>query len=338
MPCLPPSFRTSSTALLACALLTACPGPGPEPEPEASWEIAYAGDESFGALLSVWGPSADDLYAVGGNPDLGGMLHWDGSEWSEQALPESLALTNWVFGVDDVLWVAANGGQVARRDASGEWSTMQLESTEDLWGIWASGPDDVYTVGGTPVLGEGPVLAHFDGSAWTELEIPPLDRESDSMFKVWGTGPDDVFVVGRKGIVLHYDGSSWEQQLAGTTSDLISLWGTGPDEIVAVGGRSNGVIARYDGSSWTSETLSSPGLNGVWVDSSGTAFAVGNEGLAIEIEAGSFDYVELDRSTRPDVLHGAFGFEDGSRIGVGGNLLLAPSGPWTGVILQYMQP
>ena len=181
------------------------------------------------------------------------------------------------------------------------------------------------------------MLSHFDGTEWTPAELPELDRELDALFKIWGSGPDDVFAVGRYGVILHYDGSTWEQQLAGTSSDLISLWGTGPGEIVAVGGRSSGVIARYDGQSWSSETIGMlPGLNGVWVNNTGTAFAVGLEGFALEIPAGTFDYVELDRSVRPDVLHGAFGFADGSRVGVGGNLLFSP--PWTGVIVQFMQP
>ncbi|MCA9684458.1 MAG: hypothetical protein KC457_19850, partial [Myxococcales bacterium] len=134
---------------------------------------------------------------------------------------------------------------------------------------------------------------------------------------------------------FHFDGSAWTQQLAGTSRDLISLWGTGPDEIISVGGRANGIIARYDGSAWSSETIGElPGLNGVWMAEDGTAFAVGVDGIVIEIEPGGFEWTELDRSVRPDTLHGAFGLADGSRFAVGGNLLFSP--PWTGVIVQWL--
>ena len=332
-----PLRALSAGLLIAFAgSLTACET-DPEPmEPEAEWEVGHQASKDFGTLLSVWGPDPSNVYSVGGNPTAGAMLHWDGSEWSQQALPDGFPLANWVFGVDggEVLWVSGNDGMVARRGADGSWETMDLGTMSDLWGIWGTADDDMYAVGGdTP--GDEPVIGHWDGSAWTLAELPETDRDYDALFKVWGTGPDNVFAVGQKGVVFHYDGSAWTQQLAGTTSDLISLWGTGPDEIIAVGGRSNGVIARYDGSEWSSETIGMlPGLNGVWIDSEGTSFAVGIEGYAIEIPAGTFDFEELDRSARPDVLHGAFGFDDGTRFGVGGSLLFSP--PWTGIIVQLI--
>jgi photosystem II stability/assembly factor-like uncharacterized protein len=329
-------FRRSAHVCAVAALLAVC-GCETEPDPpEPEWEIGLETDESVGVLLSAWGPSPSEIYAVGGNPDAGAMLRFDGSEWTNETLPEGFPLANWVYGVDggQILWVSGNDGMVARRGVDGSWTTMDLGTLSDLWGIWGPADDDMYVVGGD-IPGDGPVLAHFDGVDWTMLEIPMLDRQLDALFKVWGTGPDDVFAVGRTGVILHWDGSAWTQQLAGTASDLISLWGTGPDEVVAVGGRSAGIIARYDGSAWTSETIGMlPGLNGVWLDSEGTGFAVGVDGLVIEIPAGTFDTVELDRSARLDVLHGAFGFDDGTRVGVGGSLNSSP--PWTGVIVQYL--
>ncbi|PRQ05743.1 hypothetical protein ENSA5_00630 [Enhygromyxa salina] len=328
--------RPQSLACLALAVLLG--GCEPEPAPEPAWEIGFEADESFGALLSAWGPSPTELYAVGGNPERGAMIRFDGDAWSEQALPEGFPLANWVFGLPaeggTTLWVAGNEGMAARRDVDGSWTTMDLGTTGPLWGIWGTADSNMWAVGGS-IPGDEPILAHYDGSAWTMVPIPALDRELDALFKVWGTSSTQVFAVGHSGVILHYDGSEWTQQLAGTASDLISLWGTGPNEIVAVGGRSNGVIARYDGQAWRSETIGMlPGLNGVWLDSEGTGFAVGVEGLVIEIPAGTFDYEELDRSARPDVLHGAFGFDEGARVGVGGNLLFSP--PWTGVIVQYL--
>lgn len=312
-------------------LLGACE---PDPEPTPSWTIGLERDEQFGALLSVWGPARTEIYAVGGNPDAGAMVQFDGERWTDVALPDGFPLANWVYGIDGDLWLAGNEGQVAHRDAQGSWETMDLGTQSSLWGIWGAANDDVWTVGGD-IPGDEPILAHWDGAAWTVETIPALDREFDALLKVWGTGADDVFAVGHRGVILHYDGSAWTQQLAGTTTDIISLWGTGPDEIVAVGGRANGMIARWDGSAWTSETIGMlPGLNGVWVDADGTGFAVGGEGVAIEIAAGSFEWTELDRSTRPNTLHGAFGLADGARFGVGGSLLYSP--PWTGVIVQYL--
>lgn len=322
-------------AWLLAVLLPAC-----APDPEPRWTIGLERDAEFGALLSVWGPRRAEVYAVGGNPESGAMARFDGERWVDDALPDGFPLANWIYGVADssgqpgtVLWVAGNNGQIARRDVDGHWTVMALATDSTLWGIWGAADDDMWTVGGS-IPGDQPILAHWDGHAWTAAIIPDLDREFDALFKVWGTGPDNLFAVGQHGVILHYDGQAWAQQLAETSADLISLWGSGADDIVAVGGRANGLIARYDGQSWTSEAVEMlPGLNGVWLDGSGTGFAVGTDGVVIEITAGSFDWTLLDRSARPATLHGAFGLADGSRFGVGGSLMFSP--PWTGVVVQF---
>ena len=330
-----PSLPRLLLAALASLPVLACE---PDPQPAAAWTIAATRDTEFGALLSVWGPSRSEIYAVGGNPDAGAMLRFDGEAWVDDSVPDGFPLANWVFGFEaeggTILWLAGNTGQVARRDAAGAWTTMDLGTDSALWGIWGTSDTDVWTVGGT-IPGDDPVLAHWDGDAWTRVNLPEVDREFDALLKVWGTGPDDVFAIGHRGVILHWDGAAWTQQLAGTTADIVSLWGTGPDEILAVGGRANGVLARYDGAAWTSETIGMlPGLNGVWLDADGAGFAVGVEGVAIEIEPGGFEWTVVDRSARPDTLHGAFGLADGARFGVGGNLLFSP--PWTAVVVQTL--
>lgn len=87
----------------------------------------------------------------------------------------------------------------------------------------------------------------WDGAARQRAVRPALDREVRAFFKVWGTGPDHVFAVGAKGVIARWDGTAWQQQLAGTPRDFVSLWGRAPDDIIAVGGRANGMVARYDG-------------------------------------------------------------------------------------------
>jgi len=320
---------------LSLVLLSACE---PEPSPEPAWAIGLERGQEFGALLSVWGPSPSEVYAVGGNPEAGVMVRFDGAAWRDEALPANFPLANWVYGVptgsETVLWVAGNDGQVARRGPAGEWTQMDLGTPSALWGIWGAADDDMWTVGGN-IPGTDPILAHWDGQAWARVTIPALDREFSALLKVWGTGPTNVFAVGHRGVILHYDGQAWTQELAGTTADIVSLWGTGPAEIVAVGGRSNGMIARYDGQAWTSETIGIlPGLNGVWLADDGAGFVVGTDGVALELAPGGFEWSLVDRSTRPDTLHGAFGLSNGSRFGVGGNLMFSP--PWTGVIVQLL--
>jgi hypothetical protein len=335
MTCIRGANRPACTlALLACA--TACNGdPPPDPEPP-SFELALETDD--GALLSVWGESADDVWAVGGQPrtdDMtpgqGLLLHWDGEAWSTETLPADTPMLNWVFGTGDALWIVGEDGAALRRDGS-DWAPVITGTDVPLWGLWGVGEQDLWTVGGDPFEGP-PIILHWDGSAWTEESIPMLDRESDAMFKVWGAAADDVWVVGDAGVVLHWDGSEFTQVLAGTGADLISVWGTGSDEVLAVGGRSSGTLTRWDGQSWTAETIGElAGLNGVWMDGAGVSTVVGNFAALATVEAGKNEAEILESGAGANVLHGVFGFDDGSRFAVGGSLLTPP--PWGGVIVQ----
>lgn len=334
-----PGLRRFAAPLLI-GLLFGCPGADDEPEPEpGAWSQAFSADASVGALLSVWGPSPDDVWAVGGQVEdvraagAGSAVRRRGGTWAVDELPAGTPLLNWVHGEGDRVWVVGNAGAALRREGDA-WVATDSGVDVALWGVWANGPSDVWAVGGDAFDLEGdPVIVHWDGSAWTPATWPELDRRSSAFFKVWASGAADVWVVGDGGVVLHFDGSAWAQVPSGTNDDLISLWGTGDGEILAVGGRQLGVLARWDGAAWTAgEVDRALGLNGVWMDESGNASIVGNRGAAGEVEAGALQATLEDVGAGVMVLHGVFGFADGERIAVGGSLDRAP--PWTGLILE----
>src|SRR5262249_7194869 len=87
---------------------------------------------------------------------------------------------------------------------------------------------------------------------------------------VWGSGPDDVFVVGYGGKVLHYDGSVWQAMVSGTAAGLFSVWGTGPDDVYAAG--ENGPLLHYDGRGWLPmRSGTAANFYGIWDDPSSKA-------------------------------------------------------------------
>jgi hypothetical protein len=142
------------------------------------------------------------------------------------------------------------------RTADGVYEDTETGLDVDLWGVFCVSPTDVWAGGGDPRDRDGvPALSHWDGDGWAVETLPELDRSAPALFKVWGTGADNVYAVGSSGLLLHFDGTEWRQELAGTAEDLISLWGTGPDDIAVAGGRANGVLARWDGQTWTSQVL-----------------------------------------------------------------------------------
>lgn len=311
---------------------------GDDTGPGSPWSTSLEVDEDVGAFLSVWGETVTDLWAVGGQSStrpgeltVGAMWHFDGSEWSAQALPEGTATLNWVFGVDDTLVTVGDFGTILVRSGPGEdFAPYSCATILPLWGVWGASADDLWIVGGDGFQRD-PVLCHFDGVEVTAVPYPEPSIETFALFKIWGTSADHVFAVGDAGFILHYDGMAWTEQPSGTSSDLISLWGRGPDEILAVGGRASGVLARWDGEAWTATDLPDVfGLNGVYMSERGVATVVGVTGAAGRVAAGQHALDVEDPGTLL-TLHAAYAPPDGPVFAVGGSLEQAP--PFVGVIL-----
>jgi len=300
---------------------------------EPTWTLALMLGADKGALLSVWGPAPDDVYAVGGQlmsqTDSRGILyHFDGADWTAQDLPDGTPMLHWTFGTGGDHWAVGRDGAALRREGD-TWVAHATGVSEILWGIWGAAPDDLWTVGGDGV-DDDPVLVHWDGAAWTKASLPATG-ESTGLFKIWGTGAADITAVGDRGLALHYDGADWLVHPTDDLADLISVWGRSPGDQLAVGGRANGRIARWDGGAWTGVTQNIPGLSGIWMDPDGLATVVGMQGQIGLVEPGSLDFVP-ETSPTFQLLHAVFGFAGGPRFAVGGSLAGPP--PYVGVIVQ----
>ncbi|MCA9550648.1 MAG: hypothetical protein KC933_11480 [Myxococcales bacterium] len=310
-------LHRGALALTGLLLLVGCPN-----DPEG-WHPAFDADAT-GWLLNVWGPAGDDLYAAGGAPEAGVVMHYDGAAWTKLDLGLEVPLLNWSygFGPDDIT-VVGNGGTILHYDGS-SWSVQTTTTTEDLWGVWGSDPSNLWAVGGRGRAAGQDTILHYDGATWTKIRTPELSRPNVfAFFKVWGTSKDNVYVVGQRGAVLHYDGSTWTEELVGTSEDLISLWGTSPDQIIIVGGRNNGQVVRWDGAEWTRKSLAPlPGLNGVWMRDATTAHVVGVGATIATVDVATLTYTDaspLDADPTLD-FHAIFGDSQGKLTTVGGSL------------------
>lgn len=325
------TIRSTSIRLLAFALglasATACGSGHPS---NVSWEQAFD-PTATGWLLSVWGPTDDDVYAVGGTATAGVVWHFDGSKWTQVA--HSAALLNWVYGFSrrDVT-VVGNSGAVLHYDGT-SWTPQTAPTDQDLWGVWGAVPNDLWAVGGRGRNPGDATLLHYDGSAWTAETLPTFQRAGVyALYKVWGTSADNVYAVGQNGAVIHRVSGQWTEELAGASGDLISLWGTGPDHIVAVGGRENAIVAIWTAGRWHSELLGSmPGLNGVWLRNDSVAHVAGESGEVARLDPSTLRVYE-ERQDTPLDLHGIFGTPGGRLYTVGGNFL-GPVPPYQGIAL-----
>jgi hypothetical protein len=88
------------------------------------------------------------------------------------------------------------------------------------------------------------------------------DTPENNLMDIWGSGPEDIYVVGFKGIILHFDGTTWTKMDSGTSENLRGVWGyvlkdqNGSPlkkELFAVG--DNGTIRRYNGSDWYGQNV-----------------------------------------------------------------------------------
>jgi hypothetical protein len=302
------------------------------------WTEAFPAAD-FGWGINVWGPAPDDLYVVGGTPDQGAIMHFDGAAWSPLDLGGlDVPLLHWVhgFGPDDIT-VVGRSGTVIHWDGAA-WSRQETPVQEDLWGVWGASPDDLWAVGGAGRRAGQQTILHYDGATWTAHPPPVLLRANVfAFFKVWGTGADNVYIVGQRGVVLHWEGSAWTEEFAGVSSDLIALWGSGPDRIVAVGGRGAGVASVWNGAAWQPLDLTPlPGLNGVWVSAGGVAYAVGVGGLNVKLDSQTLAYEHAFVSlptVAPLDFHAVYSADGERLVAVGGNLL-AFEPPYLGIAYQ----
>jgi hypothetical protein len=309
-------------------LMAACSGTE-EPPAEIRWETAFDAAE-LGWFLYTWGPSADDVYAVGGTPAEGLIMHFDGTAWTKVDTGLSFPLLNWCygFGSDDITFVGTFG-TVLHFDGA-IFTKESTPTDQDLWGVWGSAPNDLWSVGGRGSAENQATILHYDGTEWTASSTPALTRENVfAYFKVWGAAADDIYAVGQRGVVVHWDGARWSEVVTEADDDLVGVWGTGPNRIVAAGGRSKGQVIAFDGSEWRHRSLELPGLNGVWSDG-GAFHLAGTQGTVASLD---FDTLEVatERSDTFLTLHGIFGTTD-NLYAVGGSLLdLRP--PYRGVAL-----
>jgi len=300
------------------------------------WTIVSELGPELGMAMSVWGRTAEEAVVVGGQlssdeGSAGFVLRRSPTGWEPDPLPPGTPMLHWVGPAGEDTWIVGRDGAALRWEGEG-WVSHPSNTEVDLWGIWGGTTEDVWAVGGDGIA-DPPTLLHFDGSSWGPSELPAdLPRGSNALFKVWGADPEHVFIVGDGGVALDGVGPDWSATYMESIAPLIAVRGRSATDVVAVGGRSNARIARFDGSTWQDTTLLDPGLNGVWLDASGRATLVGRLGGIFELPAGSMEPVTMSSPTF-DLLHAVHGFDDGTRIAVGGTFEGPP--PWRGVILEH---
>jgi hypothetical protein len=208
----------------------------------SGWEQLIVPNTNFDTYtydVKVFAPGDAWLIGGGANPL---AIHWDGSKFTLTDTPDFGA-----GGTPGFEFTAADG-----------------VAGDDLWAV-GGGSDGDFS-GGT-------VIAHWDGSSWTQVP-GPTPGFVRRLFDVHALSTDDVWAVGQYeelvgstvqyfGWAIHWDGSSW-QLFDGAVEELgsLSVHAFAPDDVYTGGGG----IYHYDGTAWSlvDDLGQIPGDN-IWV-------------------------------------------------------------------------
>lgn len=109
-----------------------------------AWTLESEPPVATSTLLTVFGCSASDVYAVGGNS----VIHSDGAAWSKASVTLSNAVNGVTCGAPGEVLIVGFGG-LKQRLVGGAWvDEFDKEPYGDLHGSWADGQGAFWAAGG----------------------------------------------------------------------------------------------------------------------------------------------------------------------------------------------
>jgi hypothetical protein len=165
-----------------------------------------------GIVFGIWGESEDELWAVGGEPDIapGFVWRYDGAEWSDTTvmLPDEAqggpsVFKVWGRSADDV-WFVGTDGLAVHWDGHG-FELGDSGTTRRLFTVHGppSGSPEFVAVGG---FGDAVIVEH-DGTQWRNATPDPAPLE---LFGVFMVDENEGYAVGAEGSVLQRSGTAWK--------------------------------------------------------------------------------------------------------------------------------
>ena len=130
------------------------------------------------------------------------------------------------------------------------WGVVSEGLPAALLSVWSASATDVWVVGGDPRNGTGPIVQHYDGTAWTKLDT---GQRNVDLWWVTGFAGGPVFMSGSNGTILRYQNGAFEKMTTPGNFIVFGMWGSSPTDVWAVGGNfgSGGFAWRYNGTAWS---------------------------------------------------------------------------------------
>ncbi len=185
-----------------------------------------------------------------------------------------------VCGADAVELFAAGYKQAAHFDGE-NWNLLYEElgineRLSSFYAVWALSESDLYAAG------RDGLLAHYDGSEWTEIETETGFDLND----IWAASGSDIFVVGDGGVILYFNGVLWKELQSKTTSDLNAVWGVSENSVYAAG---DNILLHYENKKWNVVDTGYPrDFRSVWASSDTDIYIGSNYSYLLHFDGASW--------------------------------------------------
>lgn len=123
--------------------------------------------------------------------------------------------------------------------AQPKWSMVATQLPSALLSVWGTSEHDVWTVGSDS--GDGPLVMHFDGSAWSRMNT----GVSGNLWWVFGFTDGPVYLGGEGGLIVRYASGTFTRLTTPGTAVVSGIWGSSPDDLWAVGAESGGAKGAF---------------------------------------------------------------------------------------------
>ena len=275
---------------------------------EAAWCPVATNVSSLYVLTSVWGKSANDVWAAGSG---GTVVHWDGTAWTAGNIPVQNTFHN-LLGVGSEVWAISATDTMYKTSAfagaATQWSLVPSPfadpySISPITAAWSSPTGDVrlgssqfllFDEEGNFGLGNQFTRAIVDGGpGWKGWP------GTATVNSIWGVSADDLWIAAdnsptvswQLGVTMHGraapDGDpgalEWQEVDSQASVVLFSLWGTSANDLWAVGDKGTiRHIASSNATQW--DIIPSPtkeSLRAVYGFGANDVWAVGENGTIL---------------------------------------------------------
>jgi hypothetical protein len=252
----------------------------------------------------AWAVGVDSLSSIASSPNQALVLHWDGANWTQVAVPalgsfgslRAVAATSpsnaWAVGS----YTAGTHSRAVILHWDGSTWTQMPAPAGDLAGVAASSPSNAWAVGSTPKFRT--LTLHWNGHVWSRVPSPSRTPEGLSDFlnsvaigpgnKAWAVGEISCGCGPGTSLIERWNGRSWHvvhSPTAGGSPDLTSVISVSARDAWAAGTSGSGdgptktAILHWNGRAWKRVASPSPGryagLTGLALVSARDIWAVG---------------------------------------------------------------